>query len=388
MEIIDKLLASLPDLNLRSIIGIDLGAFVRGQDTETMIVAGGAFFVMFLLRSFIFALIFRNAGKLLFITFALWAGLYGSKSFAGSCSTSFLSIPTEVNWQCVFPISIGGVVEMSDGQGQGDENIGDSICACGTGGDARVGLSVSFWEPARVIDTVQDAWCMNAIGVQLENPKPGMNSGNQSGTIGGRGAELFAQMHYYKFPVWAILDMFTDLPCTEDSEFDIAMMSELLPNWNNSILAMILNPEALVFGNPIAQLACAADSIAAANGNPINHLFWCMGSWGSAYPFTGTIGASNIVQSNAGLAARSIYMMGRTGLLLDPGVDACGSVYTPIWKKNHYKIQLMRPVKDNACRPIGMTGVGWTIGKNKIIGGGNYSWMVFRKVKCCMGYSL
>jgi hypothetical protein len=30
------------------------------------------------------------------------------------------------------------------------------------------------------------------------------------------------------------------------------MMSELLPNWNNPILAMLLNPEALVFGNPIA----------------------------------------------------------------------------------------------------------------------------------------
>jgi hypothetical protein len=39
----------------------------------------------------------------------------------------------------------------------------------------------------------------------------------------------------------------------------------------------------------------------------------------------------------SGIAARSIYMMGRTGLLLDPGVDACGSVYTPIWKKNNYK---------------------------------------------------
>jgi hypothetical protein len=26
------------------------------------------------------------------------------------------------------------------------------------------------------------------------------------------------------------------------------MMSELLPNWNNPILAMLLNPEALVFG--------------------------------------------------------------------------------------------------------------------------------------------
>lgn len=310
------------------------------------------------------------------------------KVYAGSCSDSFLSIPTEVNWQCVFPISIGGVVEMADHQNIGDDNIGDSICACG-GTNPTVGITVSFWEPARVIDTVHDAWCMNAIGTQLVNPLMGRGGGalTVDSTGSGQSEQIFAQMHYYKFPVWAILDMFTDLPCTEDVSFDVAMMSELLPNWNNPILAMLLNPEALVFGNPVAQLACAADSIAAAVGNPINHLFWCMGSWGNAYPFTGTIIATDRVQANAGIAARSIYMMGRTGLLLDPGVDSCGSVYTPIWKKSHYKLQLMRPVRDYSCRPIGMTGVGWTMGKNKILGGGNYSWMVFRKVKCCVGYS-
>lgn len=322
------------------------------------------------------------------ISIIILFSFFGSKAFAGSCSDSFLSIPTEVNWQCVFPISIGGVIKLGDGQSLGDENIGDSICACG-GASPTVGLTVSFWEPARVIDTVKDAWCMNAIGVQLTNPSPGTGGGSLSvdATGSGSSAKMFAQMHYYKFPVWAILDMFTDLPCTEDSSFDIAMMSELLPHWNNPVLAMLLNPEALVFGNPVAQLACAADSIAAATGNPINHLFWCMGSWGNAYPFTGSIGATDRVEANAGIAARSIYMMGRTGLLLDPGVDACGSVYTPIWKKDHYKLQLMRPVKDDACRPIGMTGMGWTMGKNKLIGGGNYSWMVFRKVKCCVGYS-
>lgn len=314
--------------------------------------------------------------------------LLTTKAYAGSCSTSFLSIPTEVNWQCVFPISVGGVVELADGQNLGDEDISDSVCACGTGASATVGISVSFWEPARVIDTVNDAWCMNAIGTQLTNPKLGTGGGSlTTNSTQGVSDSIFAQMHYYKFPVWAILDMFTDLPCTEDAGFDIAMMSELLPHWNNPVLAMLLNPEALVFGNPIAQLACAADSIAAATGNPINHLFWCMGSWGNAYPFTGSIGATDRVEANAGIAARSIYMMGRTGLLLDPGVDACGSVYTPIWKKSHYKLQLMRPVKDNACRPIGMSGIGWTSFKNRIIGGGNYSWMVFRKVKCCVGYS-
>ncbi len=321
------------------------------------------------------------------ISIIILLGMFGAKSYAGSCSDSFLSIPTEVNWQCVFPISIGGVVEMGSGNSLGDEDIGDSLCACG-GTNPTVGLSVSFWEPARVIDTVKDAWCMNAIGAQLSNPSPGKGGGSLStNSPNGVNSTIFAQMHYYKFPVWAILNMFTDLPCTEDSSFDIAMMSELLPNWNNPVLAMLLNPEALVFGNPVAQLACIADSVKAATGSTIDHLFWCMGSWGNAYPFTGSIGATDRVEANAGIAARSIYMMGRTGLLLDPGVDACGSVYTPIWKKSHYKLQLMRPVKDNACRPIGMSGIGWTMGKNKIIGGGNYSWMVFRKVKCCIGYS-
>jgi conjugal transfer pilus assembly protein TraU len=275
--------------------------------------------------------------KKYFSIFIILLGLTPN-AYAGSCSDSFLSIPTELNWQCIFPISIGGVIEMDGGQNIGDEDIGDSICACG-GASPTVGISVSFWEPARVIDTVRDSWCMNAIGVQLSNPNLGMGNGTISSDASEASTQIFAQMHYYKFPVWAILDMFTDLPCTEDVSFDIAMMSELLPNWNNPILAMLLNPEALVFGNPIAQLACAADSVAAATGNPINHLFWCMGSWGNAYPFTGTIGATDRVQANAGIAARSIYMMGRTGLLLDPGVDACGSVYTPIWKKNHYKLQ-------------------------------------------------
>jgi hypothetical protein len=70
------------------------------------------------------------------------------------------------------------------------------------------------------------------------------------------------------------------------------------------------------------------------------------------------IAMSKLTSSVHGKSVNIIYMMGRTGLLLDPGVDACGSVYTPIWKKNHYKLQLMRPVKDHACRPIGMSVLG------------------------------
>jgi hypothetical protein len=54
-----------------------------------------------------------------------------------------------------------------------------------------------------------------------------MGNGTISSDASEASTQIFAQMHYYKFPVWAILDMFTDLPCTEDVSFDIAMMSEL-----------------------------------------------------------------------------------------------------------------------------------------------------------------
>lgn len=326
-------------------------------------------------------------GLLLVIFFGYM--FYASESRAGNCSGSFLNLTTEIAWECIFPISIGGVVEVGGNSGISDDNISDPVCACG-GVNPIVGLTASFWEPARVIDTVQDAWCLNAIGTQLSNPSQGQGGGSLSSSSAGLTPKLFAQMHYYKFPVWSMLDLFTDLPCTTDNDrsFDIALMSELLPNWNNPVLALLLNPEALVFGNPIAKLACIADAAAANIGSPIDQLFWCMGSWGSPYPFTGNTDASDVVEANAALAARAIYMTGRTGLLLDPGVDACGSVATPIWKKSNYKLQLMRPIKDYTCRPIGQSGLAWTFGKNPILGAGNYSWMVFRKNKCCVGYSL
>jgi hypothetical protein len=43
---------------------------------------------------------------------------------------------------------------------------------------------------------------------------------------------------------------------------DIAYLSEVDPLWNDSTLSMLINPEAALFGNLIAQGACAADAAA------------------------------------------------------------------------------------------------------------------------------
>jgi conjugal transfer pilus assembly protein TraU len=73
----------------------------------------------------------------------------------------------------------------------------------------------------------------------------------------------------------------------QTGDMDIAYLSEVDPMWNDSTLSMIINPEAALFGNLIAQAACAADAAASSAGLPLSPLFWCAGAQGSMYPFTG-----------------------------------------------------------------------------------------------------
>lgn len=310
--------------------------------------------------------------------------LFPSISFAGKCSSSFVNLLTEVNWECIFPIRIGGALSVGDDTYTNDDEISSPVCVCKNGLIPKIGLNVSFWEPVRMIDTVSDPYCFNGLGFKIGNSYGRLGGGLQQ--EGGSGGRAFQQMHYYIFPAWKMLDMFADIPCLEDKGFDVAMMSEILPNWNNEVVSMLVNPEALVFGNPVAQLACIGDSVAANTRTTSNSLFWCMGSWGQSYPLAGSITSTDYVEANAGVAARATYLMGRTGLLLDPAVDSCSAVHTPIWIKSHYKYQLLKPTADSECRIIGEEGLFWTGFKHTGFEGDNFTWMMFRKNKCCLSF--
>lgn len=304
------------------------------------------------------------------------------KASASPCDGKMINPVTDIAWQCIFPIRIGGVVQVSGNQQDSPDTTENALCYCDAGGMPTLGVHVSFWEPARIIDTVSEPWCLNAFGISLANTLPG----TLDGSLGRRDgqAKAFQQMHYYLFPAWAVLDMFTDIPCLEETDFDVAMMTEVVPTWNNEVLSLIVNPESVLFANPAAALACAADATAAMVGFPLNQLFWCMGSWGMSYPLAGSITATDYVEANAGLAARGIFLMGRLGLLRTTTPDGCYLEYSPIWKKNRYRLQLMKPVRDSSCMPIGKTGVLWTAFKQPPVGGDNFSWMIFRKVDCCV----
>ncbi len=303
------------------------------------------------------------------------------------CEASVINPISDVCWQCIFPVRMGGITLISSDVDSPADNIGSNpLCICGT----TLGMKVSFWEPARIIETVKDPYCFNLIGAQIGDGGAGwLGGGYRQENVG---KNTFAQAHYYLFNVWSILDLFMDLPCLETGGFDIAYLTEVDPLWNDDLLGFILNPEALLFANPVAQLACMADSASSAIGLPLSPLFWCMGSWGSAYPLTGHRNDDNFVQANAAIAARMIYKLSRELALWDTASDACGAIMMPIWVKEHYRMQVMKPMKDFTCHPIGRTSLIWGSMKNPPGGGGsnaadNFDWALFRKILCCVGYS-
>lgn len=299
------------------------------------------------------------------------------------CSGSMINPITDVCWQCIFPIRIAGVeIFSAKGIEDSSDKVTSPVCMC----NYSIGITTSFWEPARLIETVKDSYCFPAIGASmgaLENHSGGIVSSDDDH------ANSFQQVHYYIFPVWMMLQLFMDLNCSPDTQFDLAYITEIDPLWNNDLLAFFINPEALLFGNQIAQMSCIADSVAVNAGLPINELFWCMGSWGSAYPLTGHVSDSDYVQANGAMAARMIYKLSREMLICDVGATECGCYHTPIWIKDHYRLQLAKPVRDSTCHPIGRSGLIWESNKNPPLtsGSDNFLWIMHRKNACCVVYT-
>jgi conjugal transfer pilus assembly protein TraU len=293
---------------------------------------------------------------------------------------------SDVAWQCIFPISIMGI-PFDGGNHPPDNDTTDVFCDC-PGKDGSMygfGFVVTFWEPARMVDTVTDAWCFPGIGMDWKGTTAG------AGYTGGgelRYSEeriAYQNYHYYIMPIWALLELFSDIPCIGDGEsFDIAMVSEVRPDWHRDLLAAQLYPETALMANPFVVMACTADAVMATAERPIDALYWCMGAWGTTYPMTGHITASDYVEANAGIAGKAMYLQARTAMLGDRAANFCGTTYLPIWIKSHWRMQEVDPVADSQCHSIGHPGILWTGGKGPVGQMDNYSWLLFRKVKCCV----
>lgn len=309
-----------------------------------------------------------------------------------TCHGAILNPITDICWSCAFPMTIGKVKLMTFDQEDNNSNPDSPVCACSS--PPKAGLATGFWEPVRHVDVTRTPYCFVTLGgvtidVGISAPRGGV------GVSGDTSKNSFYQVHWYTNPLFYYLEVLLDDVCLEQGQFDIAYITEVDPTWNDDELTMILNPDVFLFGNLVAQAACAADCVAATLGFPLSSLYWCAGCQGSIYPLNGHVQAHDggvqastlLVQRMAAKMHRELLVWGGAGSL-----GLCGYFPQIVMDKSNYKMSMTYPVPQTrdtlfgrCCQPFGRSTAVWGAGKTYPVMGEDFAYLIFRKRNCCAG---
>jgi conjugal transfer pilus assembly protein TraU len=254
------------------------------------------------------------------------------------------------------------------------------------------GIPVGFWEPVRMADVTREPFCMVSLGGVNIGPGMPMKGVHSSTTKATNGKEhAFYHTHWYVYPILYWLEILMDFVCLEKSDIDVAWLSELDPTWNDEEMGFLINPESVLFANPIAQVACAADCAASSAHLPIDSMFWCAGCQGGVYPFSGTVEYhSGGVSSSLLIVEKLMAKMHRLLMLWETsGKRAlCEKKVAPIIKKSQYRLQMTYPIaatnKTIGCHPMGKTSVFLETNREFPVKGEDFAYIIWRKRNCCV----
>ncbi len=317
----------------------------------------------------------------------------GSAIADPNCHGKFANPITDYCWSCTFPIGLGGSAKVKMGQDDNDSSPDNMLCACTD--PPKVGLNMSFWEPARLVDVTRTPYCFVGLGgvtmdFGIDTPRHAQTAKSE-----GRSPSAFYHAHWYTNPLMFWLEVLMDDSCLEQGVFDVAYLTEIDPLWADSETTFILNPDVALWGNPVAQAACAIDCVAATvNGFGIDSMLWCDGCQGSMFPLNGWVGSKvGGVQASSLIAARMTSKMHRELLIwAASGSDGqCGYYPQPVMKKSNYKYHMLYPIPQTkkisgkCCQPFGRTTALWGSGKEFPVKGEDFSYQIYRKRDCCAG---
>ena len=312
-----------------------------------------------------------------------------------SCAGKFINPITDICWSCILPITIGGdkvgiKIPGSGAKGRDTKNPSALVCMCNKIGVPTPGVPIGFWEPTRLIEITRTPYCLVGLGgIEIMKDKKRIAAITDTDSH-----YSYYHLHYYVYPLIYWLELITDFVCLESGTWDLAYMSEFDPTWNDDKLHCLLNPEVFLFGNPIAQAACAVDCSFANTSFPKDGLFWCAGCLGNMYPWVGyNIDHHGGVKTSALLATRIIAKMHRIGLAKQTSTDSskydgplCKKSYCPKIKKSQYKLQMAYPkyIKGGySCVPLGMTDLLYGADKEFPMKGQDWVYVLWRKINCC-----
>jgi conjugal transfer pilus assembly protein TraU len=315
-----------------------------------------------------------------------------------SCTGAFPNLVTDVCWDCVFPISMGGgLINVGISSSDYDTGVGASpICVCAS--NLSVGTPVGFWEPRYMVDTTNVPGCLPLLGgISISVPYNSEEIGAYAPTnahIRGTNTAAFMQVNEYLNPIMSAMGLVTSSPCLDNRSFDVPYMSWADPTWGDDSLSLMLTPYAYAFAGLPEIASEAPDAIAAAVSFPIPELFWVAGGWGPMYPLDGHVAqATTPEQVSHLLLARLFAKLHAAGVEQttagEDSLNSCGAMGVPelIMDKRQYKTNRTFPFPDNLCTPIGrplqFQEIGAARPQDK-----DYGYFIFQRKDCCAAYPI
>lgn len=329
---------------------------------------------------------------------AVLASLLGSPASAATaaaaasgaaCMGTIYNPITDTDWNNLYPIVIMGA-PMGPPYAQSPLHFMPPICVCpGPFGIPSYGIGITYWQPLYVSEISRTAGCLSTLGGI--NVLPGFSSlsSEQSAPRNKVGDSVNRmQVHWYEYPVFALLDLFTSMTCMSLPEFSLAWMSEIDPTWQNDQWGIVFSPEAALFANPIAQAACSVDAVASSAGFTMDPLFWCAGTWGSVYPLTGNASENNSpFTMNNLIQAKFLARQHRIGTLwqtIGPSAS-CFPHPNPIWIKGQYRVDQVGPIPRYGMPvPIGSAALQQFPPVSNPPGFENTNNLIWQGQQCCL----
>src|SRR4051794_13665120 len=90
--------------------------------------------------------------------------LFSISSLGAACTGNFPNVITDICWECIFPIRVGGSkITTGDDSGGDDRQI---VCVCQKPplNQPTPGIRISFWEPVRMMDVTRHPYCLVNLG--------------------------------------------------------------------------------------------------------------------------------------------------------------------------------------------------------------------------------
>jgi len=271
-------------------------------------------------------------------------------------------------------------------------------CEIGDSGVVKAGWYMGISEPIAVLDSTNDPWAFPCLDLKLDTRVDRAQGTSQDGGDNTGGQK---QYHFMIFPVFGILNFLQEYFCFERvTSINIAMMSEVLPQSKNDILANIIDGGInLLTANPIAQAACVVDCMTSIFGEPANSMFWCTGCQVPVKTHSSFIPAKDAI-AEAAAAVQKVLKAMHQGAMLTKTSNAsfmfttteAGSVMNSMCEerlfferiKSQYSYNINTPTVGEAF-PTGDYPL--TIGafKNTITSADNISFWLWRKREYCVG---